>query len=451
MALTTLQAPPGQAQSTDDHALSDVEAKAAAKVTKVSGTTEARIAEKDAESARRLRERQADVELRREELEAKRVERETKSAAREAKHARRSERRQAKRQARVQRFTAAVARVHIFVSGNMPAVYSSCIYAMALYVAVAGQLSMATDRGWNPAIGIGMAVFLEGLALSMALTAHQLRLKGERALVPAAATWAAAGFASAINFAAHRDDLIMASVLGASSLAAIIVWEVRSGAKHRDALRKLGLIPDPPERFGLRRWCRYPINTFRAWSLDVKNRVSPGAAVLLAQVEADRDRAAAATSAGAAKVAQIGATLAFGAAAREAAQARAAATEAVKAAKRTARPRRSLWTLLQRTVKDTVTEPAPKAPAPAVTATVRPAIDAAPAPRPVKPIDSKPRRAPKIDIEKLKSEYKKAFASAGKAPSARALGAAAGVGKSTANIWMRDNQTLLRTLEGASK
>src|SRR5699024_1129921 len=144
------------------------------------------------------------------------------------------ERRQAKRQARAKRAAAVVSRLCSFVAGNMPAVYSSGIYGMALYVAVTGQISMATERGWPVVFGIGMAVFLEGLALSMALTSHQHRLIGERALAPRVLTWVAAGFASAVNFVGHADDLVMATVLGASSLAAITVWEVRSGAKHRD-------------------------------------------------------------------------------------------------------------------------------------------------------------------------------------------------------------------------
>ncbi|NUT31447.1 MAG: DUF2637 domain-containing protein, partial [Hamadaea sp.] len=310
MATTTLQAPPEPRQDDETDHISEVQSKAAAAVHKVAGTTEARIAEKDAASARRLRERQADVELKRQELKAKRDEREAKSAARDAKRARNAARRQAKRQARMKRFTAAITRVHAFVAGNMPAVYSSCIYAMSLYVAVSGQISMATARGWPLIVGIGMAVFLEGLALSMALTAHQLRLRNERALVPVAMTWIAAGFAAGINVVAHRDDPIMAAVLGASSLAAIIVWEVRSGAKHRAVLRANGWLPEPPERFGLRRWLRYPRETWAAWSLDVKRRVSAGAALLIAEVQEARQTTTAATAAEAALDSECAAELA---------------------------------------------------------------------------------------------------------------------------------------------
>lgn len=315
---------------------SETAAKAAAKVTRVAGTTEARIAEEDAKSARRLRERQAKVELKRQEAELKRDQRTAKAAAKNARKSAAAERRQARRRARAERFTKAVTRVHLFIAGNAPAVYSSCIYAMSLYVAISGQISMALDRGWPLVVGIGMAVFLEGLALSMALTAHQLRLRNERALVPAAMTWIAAGFAAAINVFAHRDDPVMAAVLGASSLAAIIVWEVRSGAKHRVALRANGQLPEPPERFGLRRWVRFPRSTWRAWSLDVRDRVSVGAAALLARVETTAQDTAAASSATLAAAAKAAATEAADRAARESGRAIAAAAEAHRAVGRAA-------------------------------------------------------------------------------------------------------------------
>ena len=265
-----------------------VQARAEARAREVAAEADAKISAGNARAERRIRAKEAEVELARKRTEAALAERQAKAAARDAEAARKSQRRAERRAARAARRGEAVARVAGYVRGNAPAVYSAGIYGMALYVAVSGQISVATSRGWPLVIGIGMAAFLEGTALSMALTAHQQRLKGERAVMPRVMTWVAAGFAAAINFGAHADDLVMAAVLGASSLAAIVVWEVRSGAKHRDALRRLGLIPDPPERFGWRRWVRFPRSTFAAWSLDVKSRVGAGAAGLLATVEADR-------------------------------------------------------------------------------------------------------------------------------------------------------------------
>lgn len=265
-----------------------VEAEAEAKARTLAAEADARIAVRNAQTDRKIRAAEAEAELEARKIANRAAEREAKTTAKDAEQTRKAERRQANRAARAKRWAGRRARVAGYVRGNMPGVYSAGIYAMALYVAVSGQVGVATDRGWPVVIGIGMAAFLEGTALAMALTAHQQRLKGERALTARIMTWVAAGFAAAINFGAHADDLVMAAVLGASSLAAIVVWEVRSGAKHRDALRKLGLIPDPPERFGWRRWVRYPRSTFAAWSLDVKSRVGTGAAALLARVEADR-------------------------------------------------------------------------------------------------------------------------------------------------------------------
>jgi Protein of unknown function (DUF2637) len=180
---------------------------------------------------------------------------------------------------------------------NAPAVYSSVIYAASIGVAIAGQVSAASGYGWPVIVGVGIAVFVEGTALTMALTAHQLRMQRERALLPRTLTWVFALFAATVNFTAHDSDRILAAVLATSSLAGITVWEIRSGAKNRPALRKLGAIPEPGERFGVRRWIRFFPSTFAAWSLDIRERATPRAAELIAKAaEAksartrDRDR-----------------------------------------------------------------------------------------------------------------------------------------------------------------
>jgi hypothetical protein len=342
--------------------------KAAAKVREVAGATKARITEKDAAAARRLSKKQGNLDLKKQKAQLKLDKRAGKVTTRDTKKTTGATRRRTQRQARTARVAAAVKRAHAYAADNSASVYSTTIYAMAVGVAVSGQIDVASDRGWSIWLAVGAAVFLEGLALAMALTAHQLRLEHERAFIPRALTWIAASFAAAINFGAHLDDLVKAAVLGASSLAAIIVWEVRSGAKHRKALRADGYLPPPPERFGWRRWVRYLPSTFRAWSLDVKSRVSPGAAALLARVEADRDQVAAATSAEAALDSKRAAETARLAADQAAAEARAAAREAVRAAKRTARPGvlRSLFR------KSVPTEPVQDAPAETAPETVEP-------------------------------------------------------------------------------
>ncbi|MDN3568428.1 hypothetical protein QWZ14_28955, partial [Paeniroseomonas aquatica] len=137
MATTTVQAPPAPAQTREidtaatERAASEAESKAAAKVRKVAGTTEARIAERDAESVRKLREREVSIELRRKEIEVARLEREAKAAAKETRRNARAKRRNDKRKARLDRLNAAALRVYLFIAGNMPSVYSSLIYGMS--------------------------------------------------------------------------------------------------------------------------------------------------------------------------------------------------------------------------------------------------------------------------------------------------------------------------------
>jgi hypothetical protein len=323
--------------------------KASAKVKEIAGATKARITEKDAAAARKLHKRQGALDLKKQKAQLKLDKRAGRVTNRDTKKTNGTKRRRAQRQACIKQAAAAVKRAHAYAAANSASVYSTTIYAMAVGVAVSGQIDVASDRGWSIWLAVGAAVFLEGLALAMALTAHQLRLEHERAFIPRALTWIAASFAAAINFGAHMDDLVKAAVLGASSLAAIIVWEVRSGAKHRKQLRADGYLPPPPERFGWRRWVRYFPETWAAWSLDVKHRVSEGAARLIEQVQENREGVSAVTSAEAALDSEYAAETARKAAgdsaetaARHAAEARTAASEAVRAAKRTA-PRFSFF------------------------------------------------------------------------------------------------------------
>ena len=174
--------------------------------------------------------------------------------------------------------------------------YAALTYALAVGGAVFGQITAATARGWPLAAGVVIAVAVEGLALVMALTAQKLGLAGEAARAPRILTWVCAGAAAIINYLGHAHaSRVGPALLAALSLAGIIVWEIRSGAAHCLQLRALGLLPEPPAAFGVRRWLRYPPSTFAAWSIDVRDRVSGRAAVLLETAAAEtRHRTAAA-------------------------------------------------------------------------------------------------------------------------------------------------------------
>lgn len=242
---------------------------------------EAEIRRADADAAAERKLRMEDARATREDRSRAR-----KDAGKQERRDDRAQRRTARRRATVKRISAAVG----YARSNAPGVYSAVVYGLAVSVAVGGQISIATERGLPVVAGVGMAGFVEGLALSMALTAHQLRLRGERALLPRTLTWVAAVFAATLNAYAHREDLVLAVALGAASAVGIVVWEIRSGAKHRVALRRKGLIPQPATRFGVRRWLRYPVETLRAWSLDIRLRVSPEADSLLWRVVVRRER-----------------------------------------------------------------------------------------------------------------------------------------------------------------
>lgn len=246
--------------------------------------TEQRIRTEDAAAERRLREKEGQLRLTEQRDQAKANRDERRRKEQQAKRAERRERRQARRQDLADWTQRRVE----YVRNNAAAVYSALIYGLAVSGAVYGQVDAARANGLPTPVGVIAAVAIEGTGLAMALTAQQQRLKGERALVARSLIWICTAAAVAINLFGHIHDPVKAIGLSALSALGIIVYEVRSGAKHRKTLRELGVIPEPPERFGWRRWVTYPMETFAAWRIDVRSRLSPGAAALIAHAEARR-------------------------------------------------------------------------------------------------------------------------------------------------------------------
>jgi len=249
----------------------------------------------DAETERQLRLAQGQLRLteQRDEVADRRDER---------RRARREAQRWATRERRAARWAtvrAALGSAVDYSRNNAPAVYSAAVYGLAVSGAVYGQLDAAHVHGLPWQVGLVGAIAIEGTGLSMALTAHQLRMKRERALAPRVLTWASTACAVAINYVGHagyfgvHGDQMKAVGLGLLSLIGITVWEVRSAAKHRQVLREMGIIPEPPERYGWRRWVAAPTETWHAWRLDARTRVSPGAAVLIEQAAAEQTARAA--------------------------------------------------------------------------------------------------------------------------------------------------------------
>lgn len=228
----------------------------------------ARTQEADAKAARLLRVKAEKAKLAHEANEAARLRRAEEAAARKADKAARKKAKAAQWAKRRQwaAHWAGKARA------NSAALYTTGVYGLAVAVAFGGQADVAHKQfDWDWPAAFAGAGFVEGLALSMALTAQQLRLRGERALIPRTLTWVCALFAAGINWGAHYqpDHWVMAAVLAASSVAGITLWEVRTGARHRQTLRDLGLIARPRPALGLAFALRYPRSWWAAWSASI--------------------------------------------------------------------------------------------------------------------------------------------------------------------------------------
>ncbi|SCL66982.1 DUF2637 domain-containing protein [Micromonospora peucetia] len=243
-----------------------------------------RIAADNAAADRRLRTEEGRLRLdaQRDRMQADR--RERRRVEREAARAAKRERRQARRREMAGWYATKTA----YVRDNAAAVYSGLIYGLAVSGAVYGQVDAARANNLPTPVGVVAAVAIEGTGLAMALTAQQQRLKGERAMLARSLVWVCTAIAVGINAYGHGAEPVKAAGLSVLSALGIIVYEVRSGAKHRKALREAGMIPEPPERFGWRRWLTYFRPTVEAWKLDVRDRLSPGAADLIARAEARR-------------------------------------------------------------------------------------------------------------------------------------------------------------------
>jgi Protein of unknown function (DUF2637) len=206
------------------------------RIDRTRAVAEERRRDADAATERRLREAEARTRLAQDQRAASLVEaRELAQVRRDARAARRVE-----REKRHAKWAEAMRRVVSQARTNAAATWSSVVYGLAVAVAAAGQVSLAEKRGLPWFAGLGIAGFVEGLALAMALTARSMRLSGERARIPRILTWVAAVFAAGINLYAHRSDPVEAAVFAAASIAGITLWEIRGEAKTRDQMRQVG-------------------------------------------------------------------------------------------------------------------------------------------------------------------------------------------------------------------
>ena len=252
----------------------DAEAERRAKMAIAEAEQRARAVESDAEA--RIRAAEARLRVQERERAANRAER-------EASRAEQVETREAKAEAAAVR-RARWAQYRDTVSAAAPATLSMLVYLAAVASAVFGQVSVATGRyQWALWRALLLAGFIELMALAMATTANRLRLRGERALAPRVLTWVFAGFAAGVNVWGHWSDPLMAIGLGAASLGGITLWEIRSSARHRDALRAAGQLAHPLPSLGLRFWLLQLPVAVTAYRIGIRTRVSAAAEPLVEQ------------------------------------------------------------------------------------------------------------------------------------------------------------------------
>lgn len=257
----------------------DAEAERRARMVVVEAEQRARAVESDADA--RIRAAEARLRVRERERAADRAERDAARAERLAAREVRAE-------------TAALRRVRWagrrdWASAAAPAALSMLVYLAAVASAVFGQVSVATGRyHWAVWRALVLAGFIELMALAMATTANRLRLRGERALSPRVLTWVFASFAAGVNVWGHWADPLMAIGLGAASLGGITLWEIRSSARHRDALRAAGQLAHPLPSLGLRFWLSQPPVAAAAYRIGIRTRVSTAAEPLVERAIAER-------------------------------------------------------------------------------------------------------------------------------------------------------------------
>lgn len=116
----------------------------------------------------------------------------------------------------------------------------------------------------------GFAASLESVGVYLSYEAHRSLLAGDAALRLRLASYTVAGIVGALNYEVHAPDWQpnpAAVAFGAMSAISPWLWAVRSRSLHRAELRDAGLIDGRTVRFSMARWLRFPVRTFKVWSL----------------------------------------------------------------------------------------------------------------------------------------------------------------------------------------
>jgi hypothetical protein len=138
--------------------------------------------------------------------------------------------------------------------------WTATVYAFATFVAMRSQAATAHAL-WllSKPEAVAVAFVLEGFAIGFAGTRRNLRLKRQTGLLSAVSLvgqWSAVGLAAFINFYAHKDIItaehpLYGYAMAATSIGAMLLFEIRTSAKIRTTLQNMERLPVPHPVFGL--------------------------------------------------------------------------------------------------------------------------------------------------------------------------------------------------------
>lgn len=135
--------------------------------------------------------------------------------------------------------------------------------------------------GWSVAWSAGLATALETLGLSLGAMARAARNDDDSAIVERTLMWTVVTSAAWLNWQHSRQP-----VLGLMSIAGVAGWEVYERRRYRHKVASDR--PARRPRFGSARWVRFPLWTFRAWSVSIRDRIGAAdASVALDRVAAE--------------------------------------------------------------------------------------------------------------------------------------------------------------------
>jgi hypothetical protein len=274
------------------------------KAVRIAASTEADIRRADAAATRALEAQRAEIELARERAQDMRAERLARNEDRQAERARkRAERQERKAERRVRAEQRRVLRAawSARVTGWLADRVIVVPIVLAMVGAWWGQFQLFSQRlGWPAPLAAAAATGIECIGFVCGRLAHVARQavtvttvdgrqvdRDDSAWVERLVMWLVVGYAAGSNWAHSGDPTV-----GVLSIVGVAVWETRERRAHRQALAAAGRLPARRPRFGAVRWLRYPMWTWRAWSVALRHGLTDATeALAVADREAAEHRA----------------------------------------------------------------------------------------------------------------------------------------------------------------